>query len=104
MKTWHVKLSLVSMEGEGTEEKVEGWACWRDVEGEPPSWDRQPSTRGRGEGDDMGSKASVEGGWNGPMEAARRPLTPLVVDAPWGKHSMGSSPGLGPATEPVRWP
>lgn len=59
MKTWCIKLSLLSMEGEGREEKVEGWACWKDV-GELLSWDRQPSTRGHGEEDDRGSKASVE--------------------------------------------
>ena len=58
MKTWCIKLSLVSVEGEGTEEQVEGWACCRDA-GERLSWDRRPSTRGHGEEDDTG--ASVEG-------------------------------------------
>lgn len=102
MKMWCIKLSLLSTEGEGREEKVEGWACWKDV-GELLSWDRQPSTRGHREEDDTASKASVEER-SRLMEAARRPLTPLVVDTPWGERSTASSPGLGPATEPTRWP
>lgn len=102
MKMWCIKLSLLSTEGEGREEKVEGWACWKDV-GELLSWDRQPSTRGHREEDDTASKASVEER-SGLTEAARRLLTPLVVDTPWGERSTASSPGLGPATEPTRWP
>lgn len=34
---------------------------WREAEEEPLSWDRLLSMRGHGEGDDMGSKASVQG-------------------------------------------